>query len=115
MNKNNLEKEIKKYLQSIKNALPATYRERAALMKHFSKGIQEYCLENKEFTMYDIYCEFGTVDEVVEALTNEISSEYIVRHMKAKKILICTLIGIVIIVLILFFIYYSSTVNQPTI
>lgn len=112
MNSNN-EKEIKKYLQSIKNALPVTYRKRAALMKHFSKGVQEYCLEHEEFTMYDIYCEFGTVDEVAEALMNEMSSEYMVRHIKAKKILICALTGIVI-VLIAIFIFYNGTVNQPT-
>ena len=48
MSQNNLEKEVKKYLRSIKNALPATCRKRAALMEHFSKGVQEYCLENKE-------------------------------------------------------------------
>ena len=107
MSRNNLEKEVKKYLQSIKNALPVTHRERTALMKHFTKAVQEYCLENEEFTMYDIYCEFGTVDEVAQALMNEISSEYIVRHMKTRKILICALADIVV-VLIVFFIYYYS-------
>lgn len=104
MSSNNPKKEIQKYLRSIKNALPVTYRKRTALMEHFSKGVWEYCLENEGTTMYDIYCEFGTVDEVAEALMNEISSENIVRHMKEKKILVFSLAGI-ILVLIVFLIY----------
>lgn len=98
MNQNNIPKNIKKYLRAINRALPLTHKKRKNVMTHFSKGVWEYYAEQPDMTIEDIYQEFGTVEEVVESLMEEIPSEYVIQHMKLKRILmyilICTVICI---------------------
>lgn len=104
-NQNNMTKRIKRYLRAINRALPLTRKKRMDIMTRFSKGVWEYYAEQPDVTMEDIYQEFGTVEEVVESLMEEIPSEYVIKNIHTKRIAITILIGIIVALVIYSIVY----------
>ncbi len=96
-----LDRQINKYLNSIKKELPKNFPNRTQILHQLSEDILQFVNENPDCTFSDIQNEFGSVKEVSIALIDELPTDKIMttyhKHKLFKWLLAAFLIFIIIL------------------
>ena len=81
-----LDRQINKYLNSIKKELPKNFPNRTQILHQLSEDILQFVNENPDCTFSDIQNEFGSVKEVSIALIDELPTAKIMTTYHKHKL-----------------------------
>lgn len=81
----NLKKALKFYLTNIFRKLPDSSKKRRKFIHLLKQNILDYINEKSINKIEDIYMQFGTVDEIVEAYLDDISYKYLRERIKITR------------------------------
>lgn len=106
--KSSQKKLAKKYLQQVKANIPYQTKCSKHVLQNLTLGIEEYALENPDFDLEQLIDNFGSPEDIASTLLEDVDSEHIVRSIKSKRKLFCTII-VLLILLVFCMRYYSRT------
>ncbi len=95
---NNVKKKlIKQYLHQVKAKIP--YRSKCSkhMLQNLSLSIDEYTLENPDFTLEQLRENFGSPEDIASTLLEDMDSKDIIHSIKQTRRLICSIVLLVIV------------------
>lgn len=104
--KNSQKKLAKKYLQQVKAHIPYQTKCSKHVLQNLTLGIEEYALENPDFNLEQLIENFGSPEDITSTLLEDVDSEHIVRSIRSKRKLFCTIV--VLLILFAFCMRYFS-------
>lgn len=95
---NNVQKKLaKKYLQQVKAKIPYHTKCSKHMLQNLALGIDEYTLENPDFTFEQLIENFGSPEDIASTLLENVASKDIIHSIKQTRTLICTIVLLIIV------------------
>lgn len=115
-----MNKSVKQYYKKIKRTFPILGKEEKRYLSHIKKHLEEDEKKYPDYLYEDYINYYGYPEDVVSSYYEHVESEYIVKHMKARKIikytsLVCVIIIIFIAVYTSFFVYQAYLESRDSI
>ena len=82
---NTQEKVIKQYINKIKSVFPTFYPKKRKILLELKQNLNCYCIEHDNFTIEELYNEFGSPQEYVGAIVSNTSEEELLQNIKMKR------------------------------
>ncbi len=83
--KNNLQRQIKRYLREISLLIPDSYTNKECLLNTIRKNLNDFLKEHPDSSFKDIVKEFGTTDEFADSFLDEFSGTEILSFLQKKE------------------------------
>ena len=103
-------KETKKYYKKIRSRFPLLGKQEKAFLIYLQEMLQEFETHHPDYKCDDYYEQFGIPETIIAAYYEHIESEFIINHMKVRKII--KRIGIFLITIFLTFIWLIMKIGR---
>ena len=80
-------KETKKYYKKIRSRFPLLGKQEKAFLIYLQEMLQEFETHHPDYKCNDYYDQFGIPETIIAAYYEHIESEFIIDHMKVRKII----------------------------
>ena len=97
---------IRHYITRIKSFFPTFYPKKRKIIFELKQALNCYCQEHNNFTLDELYDEFGSPQKYVSTIINNTPAEELLRNIRMKK---CTVFIVGLIFVFVFAVGIAST------
>lgn len=107
------EKELRNYCKHIEKSILASSKEKKEMLRGLQSGIEEYIEQHPDTTFEDIQFRFGEPTEVATKYLSDVTPKDMKQYARRKKIILCLIVGLVIVVGIFIAVYFGLVEKTP--
>lgn len=108
---NNKQKSLaKRYTHLVKAKIPYRTSCSKHMLENLSRSIEEYALENPDFTLDELFENFGTPEDISASLLDDIPSGKIVGSFKLMRKFFC--IFLILLICLIYYIHHICNFNN---